>query len=58
MWMDASSSSSVMIGQYIEKDNKYWNHFLQLLNIMEYTFSPVVLPATPAYLQVIILKVI
>ena len=44
----------VMIGQYIEEGNKYWNHFLQLLDIMEYTFSPVVLPATPAYLKVII----
>lgn len=44
----------VMIGQYIDDDDKYWNHFLQLLDIMEYTFSPTVLPTTPAYLKVII----
>ena len=44
----------VMIGQYIDEDDKHWNHFLQLLEIMEYTFSPTVLPTTPAHLKVII----
>lgn len=44
----------VMIGQYIDEYDKYWNHFLQLLDIMEYTFSPTVLPTTPAYLKVIV----
>ena len=44
----------VMIDYYSEEDNKYWNHFLQLLDIMEYTFSPIALPGTPAYLKEII----
>jgi len=44
----------VMIGQYVDEDDEYWNHFLQLLDIMEYTFSPTVLTTTPAYLKVII----
>ena len=44
----------VMIGKYIDEDNKFWDHFLQHLDIMEYTFSPTVLPTTPAYLKVII----
>ena len=33
----------VMVGRYINKDDDNWLHFLQLLDIMEYTFSPTVL---------------
>ena len=43
-----------MIGQYIDEDDNYWIHFLQAVDIMEYTFSPTILPTTPAYLKVII----
>ena len=44
----------VMIGKYISKDDNNWLHFLQLLDIMEYTFSPTMSSNTPAYLAVII----
>ena len=44
----------VMIGQHVDEDDKHWHHFLQLLDIMEHTFSPTVLPTTPAYLKEII----
>ena len=33
----------VMVGKYISEDDDNWLHFLQLLDIMEYTFSPTVL---------------
>lgn len=44
----------VMVGKYIREDDDNWLHFLQLLDIMEYTFSPTVLSNTPAYLAMII----
>ena len=44
----------VMIGKYVNEDDENWLHFLQLLDIMEYTFSPTVSSHTPAYLAVII----
>ena len=44
----------VIVGNYINEDDDNWLHFLQLLDIMEYTFSPTVLSDTPAYLTMII----
>ena len=42
----------MMIGSSVPVDNPNWIHYLQLLEIVDYTFSPIVHPDTPPYLQV------
>ena len=41
----------IMIGCcYVPKDSDHWLHYLQLLEIMDYTFAPVVCRDAPGYL--------
>lgn len=42
----------MIIGVKVPEGCIYWAHYLQFLTIIEYIFSPVVYPDTPAYLQV------
>ena len=44
----------LMIGKHIPEHDEHWCHFLQLLDIIEYTMSPTVLSYTPAYLSFLI----
>ena len=44
----------VMIGDHIPQGEVHWEHFLQLLEILEIVFSSVVSQNTAAYLQVLI----
>ena len=44
----------LIIGKYIPEEDDYWCHYLQLLDIMDYTMSPIVQRHTPAYLSLII----
>ena len=44
----------VMIGHLVPLEDPYWEHFLQLLDIMELMFAPLVRHDTPAYLQVLV----
>jgi len=32
----------LIIGKYIPEEDEYWCHFLQLLDIIDYTMSPIV----------------
>jgi len=43
-----------MIGKHIPEQDEYWCHFLQLLDIIEYTLLPTVHSYTPAYLSLLI----
>lgn len=44
----------LMIGKYISKHDEHWSHFLQLLDVIEYTLSPTVYSYAPAYLAFLI----
>ena len=44
----------VMIGHLVPLEDPYWEHFLQLLDMMELMFAPLVRHDTPAYLQVLV----
>lgn len=44
----------LMLGKFIPEQDEYWCHFLQLLDIIEYTLSPTVHSYAPAYLAVLI----
>ena len=44
----------VMIGHLVPLEDPYWEHFLQLLDMMELMFAPLVRHDTPAYLQVVV----
>lgn len=44
----------VMIGHVIPEHDPHWEHYLQLLEIMDLVFSPVVHPSTPGHLEVLI----
>lgn len=42
----------MIIGSKVAENDENWMHFLELLTIIDYVFSPLVYPRTPAYLQV------
>ena len=42
----------LMIGVFVPEDDPHWLHFLTLLDIMDYIFSPIVRPGQPAHCQV------
>ena len=44
----------VMIGHLIPEDNVHWSHYLEVLDIMDLLFSPLVHPETPGYLEVLL----
>ena len=44
----------VMIGHIIPEDNAHWVHYLEVLDIMDLFFSPIVHPETPGYLEVLL----
>ncbi len=44
----------VMIGHLIPEDDTHRQHYLQLLEIMDLAFSPVVHPETPGSMEVLI----
>ena len=44
----------LMIGRHIPEQDEHWCHFLQLLDIIEYTLSPTVHAYVPAYLAFLI----
>ena len=44
----------VMIGHLISDDDPHWKHYLELLEIVNLIFSPIVRPETPGYLEVLI----
>ena len=44
----------VMIGHLVPEDNAHWLHYLEVLDIMDLLFSPLVQPETPGYLEVLL----
>ena len=44
----------VMIAHLIPDDNAHWLHFLELFDIVDIVFAPVIAKNTPAHLQVLI----
>ena len=44
----------VMIGHLISDDDPHWKHYLELLEIVNLIFSPIVRPEIPGYLEVLI----
>ena len=44
----------LLVGDLVPDDNNYWNNYLQLLQIMEYTFAPVTTVGKLDYLQFLI----
>lgn len=51
MWTLARNTP-LLIGRDIDEDDPHWLHYLELLQMLELIFSPIVRPDTPAYLQV------
>jgi len=43
-----------MIGHKAPEGDPHWLHFLELLEIMDLLFSPIVRPETPGYLEVLL----
>ena len=43
-----------MIGHLVPEDNAHWSHYLEVLDIMDLLFSPLVHPETPGYLEVLL----
>ena len=43
-----------MIGHLIPNEEPHWNHYLQLLDIVDIIFSPAIRPGIPSYLEVLI----
>lgn len=44
----------LMIGHLIPNEEPHWNHYLQLLDIVDIIFSPAIRPGIPSYLEVLI----
>ena len=44
----------LLVGDLIPEDDKKWAHFLILLKIMEYCFSPVITVDKTVYLEILI----
>ena len=44
----------VMIGHFVPQYNEHWIHYIELLDIVNLIFSPIVHPNTPGYLEVTI----
>jgi len=44
----------VMIGHKIPEENAHWLHYLELLDIVDLLFSPIVGPETPGYLELLL----
>ena len=44
----------VIIGHKVPEGDPHWLHFLELLEIMDLLFSPIVHPETPGYLEVLL----
>lgn len=44
----------VMIGHLVPEDIQQWIHYLQLLDIVDLIFSPIMRPGVPGYLEVLI----
>ena len=42
----------LLIGDLIPEDDEYWDHFLQLLTIMDYVFAPTTTEAIIDYIAV------
>ena len=53
MWTSARMLP-LMIGHLIPNDEPHWNHYLQLLDIVDIIFSPAIRPGIPSYLEVLI----
>ena len=43
-----------LIGDKVHQEDEYWDHYLQLLSIVEYIFAPVVTKRMSAYLAMMI----
>lgn len=44
----------LLIGRRVPEGDLHWEHYLELLDILELVLSQVVRPDTPAYLQVVL----
>lgn len=42
----------LLIGRNVAEADPHWQHYLELLDILDLTFAQVVRPDTPSYLQV------
>ena len=42
------------IGHKVPNENPHWLHYLEILEIMDLLFSPIVRPETPGYLEVLL----
>ena len=44
----------VMIGHFVPQRDEHWMHYIELLDIVDLIFSPILHPSTPGYLEVTI----
>ena len=41
-----------MIGHFVPENDEHWLHYIELLDIVDLIFSPILHPNTPGYLEV------
>ena len=44
----------LMIGKNISQENAYWQHFIEVVEILHYILRPIVQPSTPGNLSAVI----
>jgi len=44
----------LMIADLVPNNNEHWIHYLKLLEIIDYTFAPVITPDKAAYIQMLV----
>ena len=42
------------VGKNISQDNAYWQHFIEVVEILDYVLRPIVRPSTPENLSAVI----
>ena len=44
----------LMVGKIVSQENAYWQHFIEVVEILDYTLRPIVRPSTPDNLTAVI----